>query len=204
MTLAVLGSALLAAVLPAQEERGVVVAGHVRNGGSPLSGAVVYLLPVDDTLRPEPDPPVIIDQRHLSFIPDVAVVTPGTEVRFMNSDEVLHNVFSPGLRSREPFDLGTYARTDLRAHRFMRPGVHVILCHIHPEMVAFVLVVRTPHKVVTGADGSWRLEGVPPGRYVLHGWHARHWRDELTDTIRVGPAGVDDLLVTLGRDGGVR
>jgi hypothetical protein len=37
-------------------------------------------------------------------------------------------------------------------------------------MRAVILVLETPHFVVTDADGRYRLEGLPTGRYTLKAW----------------------------------
>jgi len=115
---------------------------------------------------------VVIDQIHLSFLPRVAVVTPGTQIRFLNSDPLPHNVFGPDGR-RESFDLGTYPEGDWAVHTFLAEGVHVVLCHIHPEMAAYVLVSSAPFRAVSDAQGGFAMDGVPPGRYRLRAWHPR-------------------------------
>jgi hypothetical protein len=38
-------------------------------------------------------------------------------------------------------------------------------------MVAWVLVVETPHHAVADASGALRLDNVPPGNYRLRSWH---------------------------------
>src|SRR2546423_346437 len=48
---------------------------------------------------------VVLDQVNLKFVPHVLPVLVGTTVAFPNSDEIRHNVFSPG---PPRFDLGTY------------------------------------------------------------------------------------------------
>jgi hypothetical protein len=43
-------------------------------------------------------------------------------------------------------------------------------CDIHEHMRALIVVLETPHFVVTGADGRFRLAGLPPGRHTLKAW----------------------------------
>lgn len=149
----------------------VVVTGTLRSGRFRVADAVVYLVPLDPGESAPMGDTVIIDQRDLRFLPRVLPVRPGATVEFRNSDPVLHNVFSP--RGVGPgFDLGTYPRTDQRPHTFLEPGTHVILCHLHPEMVAYVVVVGTPFYTVVDDDGRFSLTA-PPGRYLLRVWHRR-------------------------------
>jgi hypothetical protein len=58
-------------------------------------------------------------------------------------------------------------------------------------MSAFVVAVPTSHYTQAQADGSWILEGVPPGDYVLHVWHER--AAERTRAVVVAGVGVQSL-----------
>lgn len=148
------------------------VEGTLRAAEVRTAGAVIYLLPADRPVPAAPGDTVLLDQRDLRFDPRVLAVDPGTTVEFHNSDPILHNVFSPSGRDGG-FDLGTYPRGDRRPHTFTDPGGYVVLCHVHPEMVAYVVVVPTPYHVVADDQSRFRLEGLPPGRYTLVVWHYR-------------------------------
>jgi hypothetical protein len=50
------------------------------------------------------------------------------------------------------------------------PGLVTLRCEIHEHMRAVVLVLDTPHFVITDPEGNFRLGGLPPGRYVLKAW----------------------------------
>ena len=179
--------------------QGSTVAGSVVNGGVPLSEAAVYLIPLDREAQPQPPlQDAVIDQVHLRFVPKVLVVPPGTEVRFVNSDPLPHNVFGPGRRPLQ-FDLGTYPQGSFQFHRFDEEGVHVVLCHIHPEMAAYVVVADAEHRGTTSGDGRFSLDGVQPGRYRLHVWHPRRPREFSETDIEVGNDGMTGLRITLGR-----
>lgn len=162
---------------------------HVRNARS--EDAVVYLLtPNSAGLPTPPAEPVLIDQRNIRFIPRVLPVLPGQAVAFRNSDPILHNVFGTDTLG-EGFDLGTYPEGEWRVHRFHRAGAHVVLCHIHPEMEAYVIVIPTRHFAVADREGRFRIESIPPSAYTLHVWHrqAQPSRREVTiganDTLRL-------------------
>lgn len=148
------------------------VEGTVHFSTRPAAGAVVFLEPGVPHSFDYPEQSAIVDQVNLRFVPQVLAVLPGTMVAFPNSDPILHNVFSPGLTGRG-FNLGTYPPGEERAYRFDDPGIHVILCHVHPEMVAYVAVVPTPYRAVIDTSGAFEIEGVPPGRYTLRIWRVR-------------------------------
>jgi plastocyanin len=146
------------------------IEGVVAAPGEPSVGAVVFLVPKEQTGESYAQRSVTIDQVQLRFVPPLLVVTPGTVVSFQNSDPILHNIFSP--QGTGPgFDLGMYPRGEFRSHTFDEVGTHVILCNVHPEMVAYLLVVPTTLFTVVGEGGRFSLEDVPAGNYALKVWH---------------------------------
>ena len=134
---------------------------------------------------------VKIDQKGFRFIPHVTVVVPGTTVRFLNNDPEPHNVYSPEGR----YNLGTWPTGGTRDHVFDEPGIYTQLCNIHPDMLAYVVVLTTPYFAVTDANGRFEVEGVPPGKYLVWAWHEK--KDGLEQEITV-EAGQDldiDLVI---------
>lgn len=138
--------------------------------GRPLPGAVVYLDSAAARQATRPSPEAVIAQKDKRFIPEVSVVQAGTAVAFPNQDTVRHHVYS--FSPAKTFDLKLYAGTPAAPVKFEKPGVAVLGCNIHDNMVAWVVVLQTPYHARTGADGTARLEGVPAGSYQLRGWHA--------------------------------
>jgi hypothetical protein len=132
------------------------------------------------------------------FRPRVLIVPAGTTVQFRNLDPFNHNVFS--LSDPNAFDLGLYGRGETRTHRFTRPGLVRLYCNIHPRMSAFVVVRDNPWYTQPGADGTWAIPAVPPGRYVLHLWHERAGV-EVTRAIVVPAGGLTGLADTLDAAG---
>ncbi len=130
--------------------------------------AVVYL---EGNFPPAPSAPVArIVQRELAFVPALLPVRTGTRVEFPNEDPTYHNVFSFSPAKR--FDLGRYRadETPPPPQLFDRPGLVTLRCDIHKHMRAAILVLDTPHFTVTGADGTFQLPELPPGRYTLKAW----------------------------------
>lgn len=141
------------------------VAGVIRVSAAVTRDPVVELIALDSIAVAPAKDTVLIDQHDLAFLPRSLVVTVGTTVRFRNSDPILHNVFSP--LGPDGFDLGTYPQTTARVHRFTEPGEWIVLCHVHPEMVAYISVVGSPWHAVADRDGRFTIAGLPPGRYRL-------------------------------------
>jgi plastocyanin len=133
-------------------------------------GQAVVWLEGGDSPAAEPDTATVLTEAK-EFRPHVVVVTRGSSVSFPNNDPFNHNVFS--LSPEGPFDLGLYGRTEVRTATFRQTGVVRVYCNVHATMSAFVVVVPNAHHTRPGADGSFRLEGVAPGRYTLKAWHER-------------------------------
>ena len=156
---------------------GAASAGSLRvqvldSAGKPLEGAVVSL--VSDAARRavRPLPEQEIAQENKQFVPAVRVVTVGTLVRFPNRDSVRHHVYS--FSPAKKFEIKLYAGTPAAPVLFDQPGVAVLGCNIHDQMVGWVVVVDTPYYARTpAATGKVQLDNVPPGTYTLRTWHAR-------------------------------
>ena len=132
--------------------------------------AVVYLESAPrGAFEDRPGPTVVLDQKNENFVPHILAITIGTSVEFLNSDRTYHNVFS--LSKANSFDLGRYPPGRAKAVRFDHPGIVRVFCEIHSHMNAFILVFAHRHFAVTGAQGEYRIDGVPPGAYTVSVWH---------------------------------
>lgn len=130
---------------------------------------VVFLEQAGGAASVAPIEGITISQKRQRFSPRVTVVTRGTRIRFPNDDVVFHNVFS--LSKASPFDLGVYARGEVKSVRFPKSGLVKVYCNIHPEMVSNILVLNSRHFAVTQSDGRFVIEGVKDGSYTLRTWH---------------------------------
>jgi len=152
---------------PVQAKRyQIVTKGGVLSTQPPL--AVVYL----DGPFPQPAslPTKEVTQKDLTFIPSLLPIRVGTKVEFPNLDDTYHNIFSYSPAKR--FDLGRY-RPDERpipTQVFDKPGLVILRCDIHEHMRGLILVLNTPHFVMTDTNGRFRLEGLPAGHYILKAW----------------------------------
>lgn len=133
---------------------------------------VVYIERVGDNNYPAPLEHGAMEQWNLTFVPHVMAVQRNTIVDFPNSDSVRHNVFSPPYCCKQ-FNLGTYDVGVGQRVTFDKSCEIPLLCNIHAEMSAFVLVLDNPYFSVTGKEGVYKIENVPPGKYRLIAWHEK-------------------------------
>jgi plastocyanin len=144
----------------------------VCKGARDCADAVVYIATISGKSFPAPKEHVKMDQKNLVFSPRVLPVLVGTTVDFLNSDTVLHNVFTPEACA-EKFNLGTWPQGETKSYTFKKECAAVLLCKVHPEMEAYVVAVPTPYFAAAQADGSYRIPDLPDGSYTVKVWHPK-------------------------------
>jgi plastocyanin len=165
-----LGSLVLAMALPAAagDLHGKVVC----KGAKDCADAVVYVGAIAGKTFPAPKEHPKVDQKNMAFIPRVLPVLEGTTVDFLNSDAVLHNVFTPDACA-DKFNLGTWPQGQTKSYTFAKECSAILLCKVHPEMEAYFVVVPTPYFSSVNADGSFHIGDVPDGAYTVKIWHPK-------------------------------
>ncbi|MGH8802317.1 MAG: carboxypeptidase regulatory-like domain-containing protein [Casimicrobiaceae bacterium] len=137
-----------------------------------LRNAVVWLdSPPANAAAPALPEKVEMDQSKCVFVPHVVIVPAGGTVDFLNSDRLLHNIhttpkINPAINRTQPKD-----RTI--PFRFDKPEIVRINCDLHSWMEAWVVVAAHPYYAITGADGQFTFDKLPPGQYKLHVWQER-------------------------------
>lgn len=122
-----------------------------------------------------------IRSKGCNFGPNAAVVMAETAVEFVNEDPMTHTVHTYAVFGREGRIHRTLHNRDLRAHSSMEEtftAQHLkqsqivrIGCDRHEFMQNWLYVVESPYFAITGRDGSFAIDGVPPGSYDLIAWH---------------------------------
>ena len=149
-------------------------AGSISGKVSGVTGeSVVYVDTIAGKTFPAPAQHLVIDQKGLLFQPHITVVEVGATVDFLNSDKVAHNVFwtSVGGNKKLGHNLGTWPQGEKRPFKFDNPGAVSLLCNVHPEMSAYIIVAPTPYFATSDKSGEYKIEGVPDGSYTVTVWH---------------------------------
>jgi plastocyanin len=158
--------------------------------------AVVSLQSPPPGTRSEPSSkPVQMDQQACAYVPRVVLVPVGGTVDFLNGDPLLHNLHS--VSTENP----TFNRTQPKGRTipvvFKKAEIVRVDCDLHTWMRAWVVVTEHPYYAVTGPNGEFALDNVPPGKYTLK------VRQELLGTVTrdvtVGDKDTTGVIVEMGK-----
>jgi plastocyanin len=149
-------------------------AGTISGKVSGVTGeSVVYVDAIAGKTFPAPTQHPVVDQKGLMFQPHITVVQAGTTVDFLNSDSVAHNVFwtSIGGNKKLGKNLGTWPKGEKKSFKLDTPGTVPVLCNVHPEMTAYIVVAPTPYFATSDQAGDYKIENIPDGSYTVTAWH---------------------------------
>ena len=167
-------------------------------GDGTLANVFVY---VKDGLGsrtfPTSPEPVTLDQDGCVYHPHILAIQTGQDLVIKNSDGILHNIntqptVNQGFNVSQPVAMET-TRT------FTSPEVMIpVKCDVHGWMEAFIGVQSHPYMAVTSADGTFRLENLPPGTYTIEAWHQRYGTQ--TQTVTVAAQGSGEVTFEYSAD----
>jgi plastocyanin len=152
--------------------------------GRNVEDAVVVAVPMDPRNAQHSRPPQdAVDQVDKQFVPYVKPVFLGSTVRFPNSDNIRHQVYS--FSPAKKFELPLYAGSNATPIVFDKPGVVVLGCNIHDWMIGYIYVSETPFFAKTGPLGAASITDIPPGEYTVRIWHPSMDHAEDTTSRRI-------------------
>jgi plastocyanin len=132
---------------------------------------------------PVPATPVTIDQKGCQYEPHVFGMRVGQPLVILNSDATLHNIHAMPAVNME-FNTGQPIQGMKTTHVFTEPEVMLpFKCDVHRWMHAYVGVMPNPYFAVSGTDGTFNIDTLPPGHYVLAAWHEKLGEQMMNVTI---------------------
>ena len=137
----------------------------------------------------------IMDQKNRMFVPHVLPVQTGTSVRFPNSDDIRHQVYS--FSSAKQFQIPLYKGTPANPVVFDRAGVVSLGCSIHDRMTAYVVVVDTPYFATTDRKGRGAISSVGAGKYSLRVWYPDMTTEPAPVPLTLAASDNQELVVTV-------
>lgn len=172
-----------------------------------LANLFIFLtdIPSDVTVPAAPTEPAVLDQVGCVYVPHVLGVQVGQQLTVLNSDDAAHNVRAGGKR----YDGGSRAMGAGSAPLTMPVPESEefpidFQCDLHPWMKAKVCVVEHPWFAVSAEDGSFSIEGIPPGTYGIQAWHEKAGKVKTKGDLTIGPGGhvQADFTISPAKKGG--
>ncbi len=156
----------------------------VVNPNGTLKNVYVYVKSgLGDKKFPPSATPVVFDQHGCTYSPHVVAVQAGQELLVKNSDAVLHNV-NARPKINKGFNFGQPVQGMESKKSFDKAEVMIpVKCDVHPWMAAWIGVQEHPFAAVSSDDGSFSLQGLPAGTYVIEAWHEKYGVSEQTVTV---------------------
>jgi plastocyanin len=117
----------------------------------------------------------VVDQKTCIYHPHIFAVQTGQKILIKNSDPVLHNVHAtPTVEGNPQSNMAQMAGGPDLTLAFDKPEQFLrFKCDVHPWMFAYATVVDHPYFAVTGADGTFKISGLPAGKYTVEVAHRK-------------------------------
>lgn len=151
-----------------------------------LEYAVVRLTDITAGRPASEIPPTVLVQNGCMFEPHVFVVAVGATVKERNKDGILHNVHTHSSRNPSVNFAHVPSVPEMALATFSKPESIKVTCDVHGWMSAWIWVSPHPYIAVTGTDGTYKIPGVPPGRYHMEVWHESLGRVSREVTVAAG------------------
>ena len=120
-------------------------------------------------------PAPTITQQNCGYSPHMAIASRGANVTFVNKDPVLHNVhgyYFIGNDRSTAFNFAQPTIDQSSSQQLRKPGMVNVECDAgHTWMNSWIWVTDNPYVAITKADGSFSIDGLPPGTYTVVMWH---------------------------------
>jgi plastocyanin len=134
------------------------------------------------------------DQKGCEYIPHVAVLQVGQPLEIYNDDQTSHNIHplakvNPEWNKSQPRGAPPIKTT------YAKPEFIAVKCNVHPWMHGNFAVLTTAHHALTGQDGTFTLDGLPPGKYTVTAWHERFGTQSQEVTVGGGKPATADFVM---------
>lgn len=174
--------------------------------GEPIVDAVLEIMSPQIPVPADWDYMGLMDQIDKEFIDNVVTIVAGTYVRFPNSDDIQHHVYS--FSDNKSFELPLYSAEEAEPVLFDVPGVAVVGCNIHDWMLGYIYVSASHLVAKSDHNGLATLSNLQAGEYTFQIWHERARRGDQFSTFdtTVSENGLTtvDIELDLGRDRRIR
>lgn len=165
-------------------------AGHVANAVSRVTGVS----------WPAGTTPPTINNAGCRFVPHVQITPTRSQLAITSDDDILHSTHAYDDRNRTDFNIAMSFSGINVTRPLRRPGVVRIECDSHGWMQGWV-VVSDDIGSVSGADGRFTIDGVPPGTHELTIWHEQLGAQPQSVTVTAGSVTEVEFTLTSAPSG---
>lgn len=131
-----------------------------------LANAVVTLVGLKRATAAEP----VVTNEKCHFSPRVQIAKPNANVRATSKDPMLHTTQAQHDDGKPIFNVALPIPGINMTKPVGPAGVVRLSCNIHPWMRGWI-VATDDASAISGGDGKFSIDNVPPGTYELRVWH---------------------------------
>ena len=118
--------------------------------------------------------PIMIAAESCKFFPDVNVVRQNEDFKVDNLDAVMHNsqVYQAErgkIILNIPIPAEEVSGGKIKFKKKYK--IYQMICGMHEFMQTWGYRVQNPYYFITGKDGTFKIDNIPPGDYVVTAWH---------------------------------
>ncbi len=147
-----------------------------------------------DALNAKPTAVPVFDQKNCLYTPHVLAMDVGQEFKVETSDQTAHNIHpEPNpLTGNIPWNQSQPPGAPPVTKSWKAVEMIHVKCNIHPWMSGYFAVVKGPY-AITGEDGSYTIENVPPGSYTVTAWQETYGNQTAKVTVAGGQSAKADF-----------
>jgi len=157
------------------------------NGNGTLPNVFVYVKSgLDNKTYPAPSTSVTLDQRRCEYVPHVLGIMVGQPLQVVSEDPTTHNIHVMAKENRS-WNVSQQPGAPALTEHFTHPEIMIaVKCNEHPWMKAYIGVTTNPFYAVSGDEGTFAIQNLPPGRYTIAAWTATFGTQEQQVTVEAG------------------
>jgi plastocyanin len=146
----------------------------VTGSNGTLANVVVYVAAgLGDGSSAATKGPAVIDQKGCMYHPRVLALQVNQKLHVFNRDATTHNIHPMPKNNREWNKSQPPGSAPLE-ETFAREEIAIpVKCNVHPWMKGSIAVFKHPYFAITGKDGRFAIQNLPPGSYTLTAWHEK-------------------------------
>ena len=127
-----------------------------------------------------------MDQKNCMYTPRMTTAVVGQKITAKNGDPVLHNVHTY-MGSATVFNKGMpNEKTPPIEYTAKEEGMMRWKCDVHPWMRGYIGISKNGLQAVSGSDGTFKIDNVPPGKYTLEAWLEKYGTKTQEVTVEAG------------------